>query len=780
MENISISKLTPLMEKKSTIKEGPKCGICDKVVKFSVVELPCNHFFCPECIKKKLKSQLSERKEEVACPTCFKLIEDDILEEIFDKEILKKYRKTKCDVCKESKGKILPCGHTFCESDMKKLVRECFKKEGLNAVTCSLCEKPRDIDGEDIQKIVDEKWLQEYYLRCKNCKKLKPIVTLTDLRRCGHKMCKDCFKLCETEKKCLKCNKRLKRKSGEIEKKCKFCRKFLPEVLELDCKHRICKECLEKYLEKTISLEIPILCCPKFDCKEIISEEKIRGFLEDETCKNYRNFIKKIKKRGKVSEDIIKEEETKSKSGGFQKETPPKNQRDFYDGANLRKIQSDSIGKIKESEEKFKKNKSEGIETKRQKDDDQEKDDFMNIKNKKTNKTEEETQFFQKNGKKMEKDFEAEEDYFFKTNKIEAAGRIEKNNDWKDNSNKRKSEEIGQKYDYGSNNNNSKNFENSKNEDDLFETTILSKKPSSKMQTSDQPSCCVCQRAQFKNVTDITILECNHVICLVCLNDHIARSLEKFHDFEPNIKCPFKNCNKLLDMGILKNFVRYDINDKLEKRQNLKKRSDEWVLCEKCKKGVNPDEILTMTCDHKCCSHFFKETYGSKIRRYEFKDLICFKCSQELEYLILEANLPKEIFQSYESYLVRNAEKQIYNEDWKKEKESRSNYKDITCPSCKVVNSVDPKSREFRCNGCYKYFCSNENCLGSNGHYAKTCEEYKIWLENTIFCPKCNRETSTYYMDERFKYCYWHSKIYFCITCKHGVENTKLHKCEGS
>ena len=63
------------MEKKSTIKEGPKCGICGEATKFSVVELPCSHSFCPDCIKKNLKKQLSEKNEKLICPKCHNLIE---------------------------------------------------------------------------------------------------------------------------------------------------------------------------------------------------------------------------------------------------------------------------------------------------------------------------------------------------------------------------------------------------------------------------------------------------------------------------------------------------------------------------------------------------------------------------------------------------------------------------------------------------------------------------------------------------------------------------------
>ena len=185
---------------------------------------------------------------------------------------------------------------------------------------------------------------------------------------------------------------------------------------------------------------------------------------------------------------------------------------------------------------------------------------------------------------------------------------------------------------------------------------------------------------------------------------------------------------------------------------------------------MNPNDILTMTCEHKCCTHFFKETFEKKIQRYDFEAINCFNCTKELDYHILQANISKEFFKIYDNYLVKKEADQIYRADLK-------DFKDITCPSCQVVNSVDSKSEEFfRCKGCYSYFCSNENCLGaSTAHYRKTCQQYKDWLENTIFCPICKREASTY--DERFKYCYWHSMIYICTTCRQTVASKSNHIC---
>ena len=52
-----------------------------------------------------------------------------------------------------------------------------------------------------------------------------------------------------------------------------------------------------------------------------------------------------------------------------------------------------------------------------------------------------------------------------------------------------------------------------------------------------------------------------------------------------------------------------------------------------------------------------------EITKDRFKELSCIQCKQELDYQILANNVPQEIFQKYDEYLMKKAQDEIYHED---------------------------------------------------------------------------------------------------------------------
>jgi len=670
------------------------CGICTNPLKFSVVELPCGHSFCPDCIKKDLMRQMKEDQEAFKCPNkekCQKIIEEDILEEILDKKTFDKFKNRKmCDGCEKEKGTPISCGHKFCQSCMKAEIRQQFKKDDLNAFCCPKCKGIKEIDGEEIQKIVGEKWLESYYMKCKGCKTLIPIASTVELTRCSHKMCKNCNKECEERKKCKKCNKRTKKKNGVDEYKCKFCKKYLEEINELDCKHKICKYCLTVYFEKMMKMKIPIFICPKYDCEMIISHEIFQNGLQDQTLNKYINYKKSLKNsdnnRNAFEKEITEEEEEKlnEKKPDMLSKTPFDNK--------------------KESEKSEKSNERP--------------DTFLIKRDSKGNNEKEE--FLEKTPKKPED----------------------------------------------------------------VETTIASKKfkdASDKIKTFPEIFCLRCK--EHNKTSNLINFNCNHVICLKCMTERLNNRIKENDVYESIMKCPSDECDKVLSLEILKPYLELDLYLLLEKKKNAVplKRAQPFeptieIKCFMCKKLTSLDKILTMSCDHKFCMNCFQEDCISKITEGRFKELSCFQCKQELDYQILANNVPQEIFQKYDEYLMKKAQAQIYHQDrgWVKDLNSKIR----ECPSCKASNEIDLTKTYFYCKTCFKAFCSKDNCLGEwNDHSYKSCEDYRKFMENLIICPACKKKVSSSYGNQN-AYCFNHTpSMIFCVRCKKQIDNASYHKC---
>ena len=81
------------------------------------------------------------------------------------------------------------------------------------------------------------------------------------------------------------------------------------------------------------------------------------------------------------------------------------------------------------------------------------------------------------------------------------------------------------------------------------------------------------------------------------------------------------------------------------------------IMCDICKNSFSSEDILTLNCEHKFCKNCWKKDAIEKIQSEV--DLNCFICSKEVDFHILESNLPKEFAQKYDQYLLN---KLIQNE----------------------------------------------------------------------------------------------------------------------
>lgn len=76
------------------INDHETCKICYSEVKDDeMVIINCGHYFCEDCWKGYLKSQINDGNIHITCmePKCDNLIPKDILERLVSKELLEKY-----------------------------------------------------------------------------------------------------------------------------------------------------------------------------------------------------------------------------------------------------------------------------------------------------------------------------------------------------------------------------------------------------------------------------------------------------------------------------------------------------------------------------------------------------------------------------------------------------------------------------------------------------------------------------------------------------------------
>jgi hypothetical protein len=175
---------------------GMLCQIC--FCEYSEEEteiLSCKHFFCKECIKNWIKSQICDGKVsdfQLFCPNveCKQPIDTEIIEKLSDPETMIKYRKFSKNLeIDKDKSKIW-CPNPLCEGVVCKVSK--FSKKGV----CDLCGYSvcfgcrKEFHGyfkscthrEDAEF---NKWAKEQFMkRCPSCNKY-----IMKLEGCNHMTC---------------------------------------------------------------------------------------------------------------------------------------------------------------------------------------------------------------------------------------------------------------------------------------------------------------------------------------------------------------------------------------------------------------------------------------------------------------------------------------------------------------------------------------------------------------------------------------------------------------
>lgn len=328
----------------------------------------------------------------------------------------------------------------------------------------------------------------------------------------------------------------------------------------------------------------------------------------------------------------------------------------------------------------------------------------------------------------------------------------------------------------------------------------------------NRKKCKICKKYK---VTDkiFSISKCGHDMCKACLGKIVDNPSNSNFSLENNLKCQYKKCDAKISMEDLESFK--DLKQKIEnlvkeaesnkiiksqiknnfsteetkinqieqistvfckEEENidkpnlpkmfangnnekpikpiLKKRT--LYNCKICEGEVPMDDMLTLGCNHRFCKTCLVQDWTTKINEGTIseKQMICpqEKCMKPIKFSILEGNLPKEVFQKYDSLLMNHT---ISNNS----EEVKSNEKCVRCPKCGIEFFIDKKSSSFECKVCKFQYCSNEKCYRLMSEHEKPCEFY-FYRQKTV-------------EDEAFEEYIRQNKLKRCPVCDAAIEKTR-------
>ena len=290
-----------------------------------------------------------------------------------------------------------------------------------------------------------------------------------------------------------------------------------------------------------------------------------------------------------------------------------------------------------------------------------------------------------------------------------------------------------------------------------YEQNILSPTKLIKKDFDKKISCLICDDLkQPSDNSNLIIFECDHTFCDKCLTLKIQNRMNDINDsnYESILKCPFPECYKIMSLERMKAYLNVNLYKNLErlktpldlKRINSKEgeKNYESIKCERCHKDISLVNLLTLSCEHKCCKQCLLGDWENAIINKRFNYLLCPICKKDIDYQILQGNLSEYLFQKYDNFLLNKVIDDVDSQN-----------KNIVCPKCHHLNKKYDYQKYINCSNCKYSFCSNEKCLGDwQIHYYKTCEEYKKIIELCIKCPKCQAFVNPSSISSNKGYCF--------------------------
>ena len=243
--------------------------------------------------------------------------------------------------------------------------------------------------------------------------------------------------------------------------------------------------------------------------------------------------------------------------------------------------------------------------------------------------------------------------------------------------------------------------------------------------------CRICKVYKEAN-DDIWKLEaCEHKICRNCLKDYLKISVFSKNTKMSNIICPVRQCHHLISLAQFKNMDDFkEINEQISKKEkedyeeekNLEKPNLSQKItcfedlrhdnCEICAYDCEIVDMITLECEHRFCKNCILKYLKMKLNEGLITEnhMICPRegCKISINYNILKVNLPKDLFEKYDTLLFKHtvANPQNPNKD-------KNKFEEITiyCPKCSIEYIIDTNSSFFECVNCKDTYCANKKCM---------------------------------------------------------------------
>ena len=188
--------------------------------------------------------------------------------------------------------------------------------------------------------------------------------------------------------------------------------------------------------------------------------------------------------------------------------------------------------------------------------------------------------------------------------------------------------------------------------------------------------CRICKVYKEAN-DDIWKLEaCKHKICRNCLKDYLKISVFSKNAKMSNIICPVRQCHHLISLAQFKNMDDFkEINEQISKKEkedyeeekNLEKPNLSQKItcfedlrhdnCEICAYDCEIVDMITLECEHRFCKNCILKYLKMKLNEGLITEnhMICPRegCKISINYNILKVNLPKDLFEKYDTLLFK-------------------------------------------------------------------------------------------------------------------------------